>query len=56
MIPSFLLKDIPVVRDMFVQAGCPDNGRPAGDPLSPEEIAVLQPQLETCRVTSQQFD
>jgi len=41
---------------MFVQAGCPDNGRPAGDPLSPEEIAVLQPQLETCRVTSQQFD
>jgi tRNA pseudouridine(38-40) synthase len=51
LIPSFVLTDVATIRKLFDKAGCPDNGRPASDPLSAEEIAKIQPHLKDYRVT-----
>jgi len=56
MIPSFALCDVSILRSMFEKAGCVNNGRPATDPLSPDEVAELQRQLVGFRSTTGQLD
>ena len=55
MIPSFLLADSGLIRGLFERVGAPTNGRHPSDPLTPEEIATLKPQLKDIRVTPEQL-
>lgn len=56
MIPAFAFCDREKLRDLFDQCSFPDNKRPAGDPLTPEEVAFIRKKIKDTRVTSAQLE
>lgn len=55
MIPSFLFQSISTITTMFSKAGIQINNRDPKDPLSRQEIEILQPLMETYRASPQQL-